>query len=74
MPYSSELKPHARLALSRAQSGLLRTRNGWAARCEGVDPDDLISFRTVKALASRGLIVIDAAGVEARLADFPANR
>ena len=74
MLYSSDLKPHARLALSRARSGLRRTRNGWAARSDDVDPDDLISFRTVNALAARGLIVIDPAGVEARLADFPANR
>lgn len=70
----SQLKPQARLALSRARSGLCRMRNGWAARCDGIDPDDLINFRTVNALVARGLIVIDLAGTEARLADGVSDR
>lgn len=67
MPQDFENKPQARLALSRAQSGLIRARNGWASENTSVDARDLVNFRTVKALAQRGLIVIEACGMRARL-------
>ena len=50
------------------------SENPHAARCDGIDADDLINFRTVNALVARGFIVIDPAGTEARLADGVSDR
>jgi hypothetical protein len=71
MPQEFEHRPQARLALSRAQSGLVRARHGWASEDADIDRRDLVNFRTVKALAARGLIVIEDNGSRARLINNP---
>jgi hypothetical protein len=60
--------PQARLAMRRAGQGLVRERNGWRSNDPATDPRDLINFRTINAMATRGLIVLAQDGQSARLA------
>jgi hypothetical protein len=64
--WSLRLRAAEHLALDRARIGLERHRVGW--RTPGLDPDDLIDRRTVKALARRGLITITPDGRRAERA------
>jgi hypothetical protein len=61
------LPPTQQLALDRARFGLTRDRNGWATEHPEIDRRDLLNFRTIQALARKGLLEVSACGRRASL-------